>query len=477
MSMRVAIPDEVGDLLGGLARVAAGGQEGDLKRIAERVRRVQLEGGISQGELIQLVDVVQSATAKSIRGDDELEPVRHRVGVLSHLLVMAADPTGRYREQAIPAIKTLSESASAGGMIGALEALIDVGNQLRADTPPPSAAGDSARADALTGLARDTLGFLAEAFSQELPELLEGMPRIRQELERDAGAVGQIGREVEAYLQRLRAAVGPVKEQKSVIKGLLDSFAEQLAAANEGSAGFVEEAARIRAKLEAAKGVEDLEALQAALIEATVSASAKATAMQDQLGDLGQQVSSSQAKIDELERALSESRAVMNLDPLTQVPNRRAMDQWVDATLYSGKDLLRSYAVLVIDLDHFKKVNDTLGHLAGDAVLAAVARRLKVGIREVDFLARYGGEEFVLILPDCPLNLAGAVATRICQLVRHKPIRHEQDRVTQTASIGVAVVRPGEAFKHVFERADQCVYVAKESGRNQAVREDHAEAS
>ena len=203
----------------------------------------------------------------------------------------------------------------------------------------------------------------------------------------------------------------------------------------------------------------------------TAAAAAGAVTMKDKLGELSHTVADSRSQIDRLERALTESRQKMNLDPLTRVPNRRALDGWVGGQLYSGDVLKRDYTLLVVDLDHFKHVNDTHGHLAGDRVLAETARRLKMGIRDIDFLARYGGEEFVLVLPDCDLRIGTAVAERLCQLVRRKPITHEGTDITVTASIGVGTARAGEAFSVVFERADQCVYIAKDNGRNQAVPE------
>ena len=104
------------------------------------------------------------------------------------------------------------------------------------------------------------------------------------------------------------------------------------------------------------------------------------------------------------------------------------------------------------------------------------ARRLKMGIRDIDFLARYGGEEFVLALPDCEQDVGQAVAGRLCQLLRRKEVPYEDKKISVTGSVGVATARRGETFEQVFERADQCVYVAKANGRDQAVSEASLEA-
>jgi diguanylate cyclase len=96
---------------------------------------------------------------------------------------------------------------------------------------------------------------------------------------------------------------------------------------------------------------------------------------------------------------------------------------------------------------------------------------LLAGIRDKDFLARYGGEEFVIVLPDCALPIAEAVARRLCAILERKPVVHQGVQVVVTTSVGVAEAHAGEGFAEVFERADRCVYMAKQSGRNRAVTE------
>jgi diguanylate cyclase len=96
---------------------------------------------------------------------------------------------------------------------------------------------------------------------------------------------------------------------------------------------------------------------------------------------------------------------------------------------------------------------------------------LQSGIRDKDFLARYGGEEFVIVLPDCALPIAMAVARRLCVLLERKPVVHQGREIGITASIGVAECHAAEPFRDVFSRADRCLYVAKEQGRNRALGE------
>ena len=173
--------------------------------------------------------------------------------------------------------------------------------------------------------------------------------------------------------------------------------------------------------------------------------------------------------------ALREATARLELqattDVLTGLANRRAFYERLGSEHRRALRYGRPLAAIMVDLDHFKRVNDTFGHLAGDAVLAETGRRVKSGIRVVDLLARFGGEEFVLILPDCELDVAQAVADRMCTLISRKPMGHEGHVIPVTTSVGVAKKRPHEDFNVVFARADQCLYKAKQAGRNRAVAE------
>jgi diguanylate cyclase (GGDEF)-like protein len=124
----------------------------------------------------------------------------------------------------------------------------------------------------------------------------------------------------------------------------------------------------------------------------------------------------------------------------------------------------------MIDLDHFKRINDTLGHLAGDAVLVEIAARMKQVLRQSDHLARFGGEELVALLPDCPTRDATLVAERVRRSIARRPIETAAGAVEVTASIGVAVTADGrEALDSLIARADRALYEAKAAGRDRAI--------
>ncbi len=125
-------------------------------------------------------------------------------------------------------------------------------------------------------------------------------------------------------------------------------------------------------------------------------------------------------------------------------------------------------AVIMGDLDHFKRVNDTYGHVAGDAVLVEVAARMKNNIRIYDSAGRYGGEEFLLVLPGCTTEEAMIIANRILESISKEPVMFNNIPIMVTISLGVAVNRTGEKTKttELVQLADAALYKAKQNGRN-----------
>lgn len=160
------------------------------------------------------------------------------------------------------------------------------------------------------------------------------------------------------------------------------------------------------------------------------------------------------------------------LDPLTGLFNRRYAVPQLAAIAERSREDGAPFAVMVMDLDRFKQVNDLHGHAAGDQVLVEVARRLSANLRETDVLARIGGEEFLAILPRSCLAVARRVAERLCRAMEDRPIRLQSGQdLTVTVSIGVAVAgSPGEAevsAEALVEQADLALLQSKGAGRNQ----------
>jgi two-component system, cell cycle response regulator len=163
---------------------------------------------------------------------------------------------------------------------------------------------------------------------------------------------------------------------------------------------------------------------------------------------------------------LLEHRA--HIDGLTELSNRHALQHRLPKEWETCQRRGRPLAILIIDLDHFKQINDQYGHAAGDEVLRQLTARLRTSFCEIDFIARYGGEEFVVLAPDCDLHGAAGMAERFRATVASLRIEFRAATIQVTTSIGITMafdpsqVSPFEAL----EKADQALYRAKGAGRN-----------
>ncbi|MFN9675329.1 MAG: diguanylate cyclase [Microcystis sp.] len=170
---------------------------------------------------------------------------------------------------------------------------------------------------------------------------------------------------------------------------------------------------------------------------------------------------------EELKNINSQLEKLVITDSLTGVNNRREILALGEKELQRCRRYHRYFSVLVIDIDHFKHINDTFGHILGDKTLITVAGAIKNCLRQVDSFGRFGGEEFVAILPETNLQDATTTAQRICQVTNELNIEIDRQKVRGTASIGVATFSPEDNnLEAVIERSDHAMFAAKNQGRN-----------
>lgn len=272
-----------------------------------------------------------------------------------------------------------------------------------------------------------------------------------------------------AVLERLAASLmdrGSIAPT-GIADGAPESIAPDAIAAAEDAAQRRLE--RCRARL--ASGSErELSAQRAVLIEEAERLSALVRERKSTLDGLHKQSRTARRRAVRLSAALADAHNAASTDPLTGLGNRRALDRAVEGL--SGRDL--SVAVLMIDLDHFKSINDTHGHSVGDRVLLHVAETLQAALRGDDLGFRIGGEEFVILLFDCDAEGAQRTAERLRLRIEGAPLRLEAGTLSVTASLGVSGWNPAHAagttsFVHALERADAALYQAKREGRNRWV--------
>ncbi len=185
---------------------------------------------------------------------------------------------------------------------------------------------------------------------------------------------------------------------------------------------------------------------------------------------LGARFEAAQEEMESMRELLSSLQSEVRRDELTGIPNRKAFDEMLTKQISLGSRQKRPFSLLMIDIDHFKNVNDTFGHLIGDEILKFMAGRIESRLRTEDMVARFGGEEFTAILPETVAADAFHLAYELCKYFAKTSLKRgtEPKNVGKvTISVGIAEFKGEETPKELLARADQALYKAKNSGRNQ----------
>lgn len=175
--------------------------------------------------------------------------------------------------------------------------------------------------------------------------------------------------------------------------------------------------------------------------------------------------SSYQHRLQAAQLTVDELAHLANTDTLTGLANRRRVNEVIASELLRARRYGHAFSVILVDIDHFKWVNDRHGHAVGDAVLAALASRAKETLRDVDMLGRWGGEEFIVVLPETDFAQALDKAHALCAHVASRPLAGGH---SVSVSCGVTSVQPGDSADALLQRADRALYAAKDRGRNRA---------
>ena len=186
----------------------------------------------------------------------------------------------------------------------------------------------------------------------------------------------------------------------------------------------------------------------------------------ERLQGLVKRVAEMESEAQQFRAHIEEQRQKSLLDPLTGLPNRAAWSERLELEVARRQRYGGQLLMAVLDIDHFKRINDGYGHLAGDRVLKIIAGELNRRLRKTDFMARFGGEEFVLLVPATPLEGGLQLLETLRSAVEACPFHFKGEPVTITLSAGIAEFRDGESAETAFERADQALYRAKGAGRN-----------
>ncbi len=184
---------------------------------------------------------------------------------------------------------------------------------------------------------------------------------------------------------------------------------------------------------------------------------------------LRQQIHYMEQESEQLKKKLSENRKKLMFDTLTGVRNRLSYDEILEQELSRYARYRETFSYALLDIDHFKRINDEYGHNAGDKALQIVAQMMSRNIRKTDFLFRIGGEEFVLILPKTALESAAPLVEKIRKSVGETNFHFKQQKVNISLSVGLSCIRSNDTAVSIYERADNALYQAKNSGRDKLV--------
>ncbi|MEI6414016.1 MAG: diguanylate cyclase [Pseudomonadota bacterium] len=321
-----------------------------------------------------------------------------------------------------------------------------------------------------------------EAFKSQLTEGLDAQ-RLRQVLETAAQLVGdvrhrllrekqQLGEFLKTLTERIQQmgrhmVEAEMSQVESLEQGLemKKSFHQQLSTMRQEVTGAAN-LAQIRRSVES--GLDSVERHMTTFMQRE---EARSHGSAERIRALNERLRGMEGDASQLREQIRLERAQAVRDPLTGLFNRIAYDERLAMEFQRVKRYGTPLSLVVLDIDCFKRVNDTYGHQAGDKVLKTIATRIAANVREADFVCRFGGEEFVSLMPETALGSALQMADKVRGTVESCAFRFHGKPVPITISCGVAEFHPGDTPETVFERAGQALYRAKQTGRNRCCQE------
>ena len=321
----------------------------------------------------------------------------------------------------------------------------------------------------------DQLGALCQELTASLTDLAEDdswakgqCDAMRVKLDEGLSARGV--RSVSELLRDTRERQGRLRAEREkardALKSLINRMLTELGELGTQTGRFHESVGRYADVIEKADSLESLAGVVREMVEESRTVQALVQQTQARLHDEHHKASELTQRVGELEGELRRLSNEVSTDQLTQIANRRGLLQAFEAERARVEREGATLAVGLLDIDNFKRLNDELGHSAGDEALRALAAVVSKTLRPTDLVARYGGEEFVVLLPGTPVDEGQQILTRLQRSLSGGLFMHENKQVFVTFSAGVTTYRDGEVIEAALERADQALYEAKRTGKN-----------
>ena len=323
--------------------------------------------------------------------------------------------------------------------------------------------------------------------------LVDELHRLTQEMSAGLAEVAEDGSWVKGQTESLQLSLGDSPSVRSVraasemlaqararqhrvraerdsarvaLKDAISQMLSELDALGDHTGGFAESVARYVDTIANAESLESLAGVVRQMVAESRAVHGLVSETQQRLHEGRERASLLESQVRTLEGELRRLSEEVSTDVLTEVANRRGLMQAFDVETARLERQGGELAVGLLDIDNFKKLNDTLGHSVGDMALKTLAGHVQAQLRAVDVVARFGGEEFVVLLPGVPVDEAQVTLTRLQRTLSASLFMHDGREVFVTFSAGVTRFRQGEALESALERADEALYEAKRTGKN-----------
>ena len=262
-----------------------------------------------------------------------------------------------------------------------------------------------------------------------------------------------------------------LNEAKSSFKNMISTFVDRLGHMSDSSGSYQEKIENYAGKLSETEDILQINEILENLMQDTHTMQTEIVRSREVLLQQRDNVESSQAKIRKLQEELSELSEAVRVDQLTGVLNRRGLDEAMVREIARAQRGGSPLSVALLDIDNFKRLNDTYGHNVGDTALQHLAKVIQTTVRPTDIVSRLGGEEFVILLPDTDLDQAVTTVKRLQRALTKQFFLANDERLLITFSAGVALLKNDETEATVIHRADQSMYLAKRTGKNRVMTE------
>jgi diguanylate cyclase len=260
-----------------------------------------------------------------------------------------------------------------------------------------------------------------------------------------------------------------LQEAREALKTMLASFVDHLADFADTTSDYHDKIEHCAARIGAADNINELESVLAEVMRETRGIQLSALRSRDEMMENRKRARETEERVKTLEKELAETSQLIRHDQLTGVLNRRGLEEVFDKELARSRRHETPMCLALLDIDNFKKLNDALGHAAGDEALIHLITVIRETLRPQDTVARFGGEEFIILFPETDLEEAAAAMIRVQRELTRRIFLYRNRKLLITFSAGVAQMQPGETQATITQRADTAMYAAKQSGKNQVI--------